>query len=114
MPLYPVQTPVKSGGTIHAEGSIELSAEDAAPLLASGAVGPALPELDHDSRQARIRAVMEEMLASDPEQIDQAKWTQGGVPHLGYLNQLLKDIGLARIDSTERDAIWAALSSNPE
>lgn len=40
-PLYPVQTPVNHDGKLHTDGHLELTEDQARPLLVAGAVGPA-------------------------------------------------------------------------
>lgn len=55
MPHYTILTPVKRGGTIHRD-TIELSAKEAAQLLASGAIEPARKKHPPESAPATGRS----------------------------------------------------------
>lgn len=135
MPDYQILSPIQRDGKRRTQGTIALSAADAAPLLALRAIaGPidtpaadvhqdgldesrmsaeqeASAEPEHvdnglGERELALRAVIADMLASDPEQTDPFLWTKTKRPDLRHIR---KQPELSDVSRDEADAAFDAL-----
>jgi len=119
MPDYEILRPIQHDGERHEGGRITLDEDQAAGLLAAGAIRPLstasepareAPPSDVGSllsaREQALREALEETDLTDPERTDKTLWTKSGAPALGPLRQHPE---LGDVTREEVDAAWAAL-----
>jgi len=119
MPDYEILRPIQHDGERHEGGRITLDEDQAAGLLAAGAIRPlstasepagGAPPADVGSllsaREQALREALEEMDLTDPERADAKLWLKDGRPELRAVRQHPE---LGDVTREEVDAAWAAL-----
>lgn len=104
---YTVLDPIQHNGDLYPpnDREIELTDDQAQPLLAVGAIELALPAPESDpftsdARRIAIRAAIEQLDKNDP-----VHWTADSKPNTTSIGRAMDAV----VSAEERDAVWAEM-----